>query len=134
MPRLVGKTATLPVAEAATPLDEPPQSAVLPLQAEERPPERVTSKQTLRAHESLQTERAQRPESVTAELAGWPPTSALEKMEIATAAKPPTSSACHRDARQPIAVPKATPRHTHTTSRRCHGHEFCLSHTNDIAT
>ena len=78
--------ATPPVAEAATPLDEPPQSAVLPPPAEERPPERVTSKQTLRAHESLQTERAQRPESVIAELAGWPPTSDLEKMEIATAA------------------------------------------------
>jgi hypothetical protein len=49
------------------------------------------------------------------------------------AAKPPTSSAYHRDARQPIAVPKATPRHTPTTSRRCHGHQICLSHTNDIA-
>ena len=49
------------------------------------------------------------------------------------AAKPPTSSAYHRDARQPIAVPKAPPRHTPTTSRRCHGHQICLSHTNDIA-
>ena len=49
------------------------------------------------------------------------------------AAKPPTSSAYHRDARQPIAVPKASPRHTPTTSRRCHGHQICLSHTNDIA-